>query len=157
LTSEREFNSTPTERKTEGIPMKVHTLISICRQSPNDSSGCDSLRAERSGARTPGEGNILLNHPERPRSPRTLLYNGCLVSFSTVRRPGRDAKHPPLFYRRRRIWIELYLCLPSVPAWHVTGQPLPLPNWEHKGQNLFHIKYLICISVVAMLLFKAVG
>jgi hypothetical protein len=24
------------------------------------------------------------------------------------------------------VWVELYPFLPSVPAWHITGQPLPL-------------------------------
>ena len=95
MTSEREFNSPLAERKTEGISMTVHTLVSICQQRTNDSRGCFLLRTEWSGARKTGEGKFLRNHPDRPRGPPILLYNGCLVSFSAVKRPGLDADNPP--------------------------------------------------------------
>ena len=85
MTSEPEFNAALTGRETEGIPVKVHTLVSICQESTNDSRGCNLLRVERSGTRNADEGKILRNHPDRPRGPPIILYNGCLVFFSTVK------------------------------------------------------------------------
>jgi hypothetical protein len=96
MTSELEFNLALTERESEGKTMKMHALISILYQSTNDSRDRDSLRAERSGVRNSGEGEILQNHPDWPRGPPILLYNGCLLSFSVVKGPGRDAELPPL-------------------------------------------------------------
>ena len=42
-----------------------------------------------------GEGGIFCTRRDRPWGPPNFLYNGCLVSIPGVKRPGRDADHPP--------------------------------------------------------------
>jgi hypothetical protein len=66
----------------------------LCYYCGRDS---DSLRAGRSGVRTPwrGVGEIFRFQQVRPRGPPRLLYNGHRVSFPGVKRPGRDVNHPP--------------------------------------------------------------
>lgn len=39
---------------------------------------------------------------------------------------ARASRWPPIPFQGQR-WVQLYLYLTSVPPWHVTGQPLPLP------------------------------
>jgi hypothetical protein len=34
-------------------------------------------------------------------------------------------------HRRVSKWVELYVYSPSVRTWHVTGKPLPFPNYQH--------------------------
>jgi hypothetical protein len=36
-----------------------------------------------------------------------------------------------------RLWIKLYLCSPSVPAWHVTGRPLPSQEVSLLGNRIY--------------------
>jgi len=53
-------------------------------------------------------------------------------SFPGVKRPGRDADHPPSSSAEDEEGVELYLCSPSGPSWPVLGRtlqlPLPLPT-----------------------------
>jgi hypothetical protein len=46
------------------------------RQKPIILSTCELLRAGRSGNRIPLRGEIFRTHPDRPRGPPSLLYNG---------------------------------------------------------------------------------
>jgi hypothetical protein len=73
----------------------------------------------------PGAGKIFRTHPYRPRGPTSILYKGYRVTFPGVKRQGRDADHP--FTSGAVVGMGIALPLaPSVPAWHFTGQPLPL-------------------------------
>jgi len=55
---------------------------------------------------------------------------------------GKSARAWP-FQGRDRVSIELNLCLPYIPPWHVMGQPLPLilpsPGTETVGVNGTHL------------------
>ena len=46
------------------------------------------------------------------------------VTFPGVKRPGRDADHPPPSKCRGQERVELYLYLPSGPQWPVIGREL---------------------------------
>ena len=48
-------------------------------------------------------------------------------SLPGVKRPGRDADHPPPSKCRDQERVGLYLYSPYGPSWPVTGAPLPLP------------------------------
>ena len=39
-------------------------------------------------------GDIFRTRPDRPWDPLNLLYNGYRISFTGVKRPGRDVEHP---------------------------------------------------------------
>ena len=41
------------------------------------------------------ESRIFRTHPDRPRGPPSLLYNGYRVSFPGIKRPGRGVDYPP--------------------------------------------------------------
>jgi hypothetical protein len=56
--------------------------------------------------------------PHLPQGPPSLLYNGYRLSFPGVKRPGRGAVHP----LHSTAGVQNASLLPSVPAWHVTGQ-----------------------------------
>ena len=64
-------------------------------------------------------------HPSRP-APGPVQPPA--QKFAGVKRPRRGADHPPPSRAEVKEIVELYLCLPSGPAWPLTGQPLPLPN-----------------------------
>ena len=49
-----------------------------------------TVRASNSGG-----GDIFHARPDRPWGPPSLLYDGYLVSFPAVKRPGRGVDHPP--------------------------------------------------------------
>jgi len=72
------------------------TLCSICTGGIRSLQHLysDLLRAGRFGDRTPVEGDISRTHVDRTWGPPSLLYNGCRVSFSRVKRPGRDVNYP---------------------------------------------------------------
>ena len=52
---------------------------------------------------------------------RNLLYNGYLVSFPGVKRPGRGVDHPPPSSIKVKERVELYVYSPSRPSWPVVG------------------------------------
>jgi hypothetical protein len=62
----------------------------------------DWLRAGRSGDRIPLVGEIFRTRPDRPWGPPSLVYNGYLVSFPGLKRPGRGVDHPPHLAPRYR-------------------------------------------------------
>ena len=68
----------------------------------------------------PTGGEIFCSHSERPQGLPTLLYNWNWVSFLAVKWTECGARHLPLLGPQWSI-----LSILSVPAWHVTGQPLP--------------------------------
>jgi hypothetical protein len=39
-------------------------------------------------------------------------------SFPGVKRPGREAQHPPPSSAEVKEWVELYLHSPNKPSWH---------------------------------------
>ena len=54
-----------------------------------------------------------------------------------VKWPRRDADHPPWSDAEVKEGVQLYLCCPSGPSWHILGWPLPLPwpvlfEWKFK-------------------------
>jgi hypothetical protein len=57
---------------------------------------------------------------DQARDPFILLYNEHGVCFLWVRRSGCGVEHPPLPSAEVKEIVELYLCLSSLPAWHVT-------------------------------------
>jgi len=75
--------------------------------------------------------------PDRLRGPTQLsvpwtprLFPGGQVA-GPGSGPGRGVDHPPTYSAEVKERIELYLCSPSVPAWHVTGitlTPLTILN-----------------------------
>ena len=58
-----------------------------------------------------GEGEIFRTRRDRPWGPPSFLYNGCLVSFPGVKRPGRDADHPPASSAE----VKVYCCTSTPP------------------------------------------
>ena len=69
----------------------------------------------------PGWGERFWTYPVRPRGPPSLLWDGYRVSFPGVKRPGRGVNHPSSSSAEVKERVELYVYLPSVPNWHVTG------------------------------------
>ena len=81
-------------------------------------------------------------------------------SFPGVKRPGRDADHPPPSRAKVEGRVEPYLCSPSGPSWPVIGRPLPLPlpqtgtqSFEtsitvHSRHNVTSQKTLILIDII---------
>ena len=78
--------------------------------------GLDGLEIE---SRLGGE--VFHTHPDWPRGPPSLLYNGQEVSFPEVKWPGRVIDHPPPSSAEVKERVELYLYSPSVPSWTVIG------------------------------------
>jgi hypothetical protein len=75
---------------------------------------------------TPGEGEIFRTRRDRSRGPPSFLYNGCLVSFPGVKRPGRDGNHPPPSSAE----VTAYCCAFTPPlGLHdlLYGEHFPLP------------------------------
>jgi hypothetical protein len=58
---------------------------------------------------------------DRPYGPPSLQYNGYRVSFLGVKRPGRDADHPPASSAEVKEKVQLYLYSSSEPSWRVIG------------------------------------
>ena len=58
-----------------------------------------------------GEGDIFRTRRDRPWCPHIFLHNGCLVSFPGVKRPGRDADHPPTSSTE----VQTYCCTSAPP------------------------------------------
>ena len=54
-----------------------------------------TLRAGRSGDRIPVGGEIFRTRPDRRWGQPSLLYNGYLVCFPGVKRPGLGVDDPP--------------------------------------------------------------
>jgi len=54
-------------------------------------------------------------------------YTMGTLSYPGVKRPGRDADHPPPSSVEVEERIELYIYFTSGPSWPVIGLPLPLP------------------------------
>jgi hypothetical protein len=48
-----------------------------------------------------------ITHPDRAWIPPSLLYDGCWLSFSEVKRPGHDIDHPPPYSTKDKGRIEL--------------------------------------------------
>jgi hypothetical protein len=63
-----------------------------------------------------GGGDIFRTRPDRPWGPPSLLYNGYLVSFPGVKRPGRGVDHPPSSSAIVKERVELYFYSPSGPS-----------------------------------------
>jgi hypothetical protein len=72
----------------------------------------DTLRAGRSGDRTPFGSEISRTRPDLPWGPPSLLYNGYRVSFPGVKRPGPGVDHPPPSSAEVEERVELYLYSP---------------------------------------------
>jgi len=73
----------------------------------------------------PGGSEIFRTCPDPFWGPPSLLYNGHLVSFPWVKRPGRGLGHPPtpsIAEVKKR--VELYLYTPSVPYFSRVNFPL---------------------------------
>lgn len=69
------------------------------------------------------------------------IKNGYQVSFSGVKRSGPAVDYPPPSSTEvDRVWVEMYLCLLSVPAWCVTAFVL------YNNDNLI-TNILLCYSV----------
>jgi hypothetical protein len=47
-------------------------------------------------------------------------------SFFRVKRKGHGTDHPPSSNAKVKERVELYLCCPYVPFWHVMGRSLPI-------------------------------
>jgi hypothetical protein len=60
-------------------------------------------------------GRNLRARQDRPRVPPSLPYNGKWV-FPGVKRPGRSDNHIPRSSADVANGLDLYLCLPPVPA-----------------------------------------
>ena len=54
---------------------------------------------------------IFRTRPDRPWGPPNLMYNGYLVSFPGVKRPGRDVDHPLPSTAEVKERVQLYLSL----------------------------------------------
>ena len=52
---------------------------------------------------------------------KPVLYNGYLVSFPGIKRPGRGVNHPPPSSTEVKERVELYFFL-YVPSWQVVGR-----------------------------------
>jgi hypothetical protein len=89
----------------------------------------------------PAEGEIFRSRQDRPWGPPSLLYNGYLVSFLGVKRPGRGVDHPPSSARVNER-VELYLS-PSGPLWPVLGRTLPLFKL-YQNQRTYSTTYVCC-------------
>ena len=64
-------------------------------------------------------------HPSRPAlGAHTASCTMGTGSFPRVKRPGRDADHPPSSKRRSHERVGLYLYSPSGSSWPVTGWTL---------------------------------
>jgi hypothetical protein len=68
------------------------------------------LEAGRSGNRIPVGVEIFRNLPDRPGAHTTSYAKGT-ESFPGVKRPGRDADHPPPSMCQGHERVELYLLL----------------------------------------------
>jgi hypothetical protein len=69
--------------------------------------------------------SLLHTRPHQLWNWSSFLYNGYRSFFPEVKRPVCDFDHPPSF-SIKDTWVILYIYSPSVPAWRVTGRPLPL-------------------------------
>jgi hypothetical protein len=78
------------------------------------SLSCPAVRGSN-----PFGGEIFRNRPDRPRGPRSLLYNGYRVF------PGGKAagawRLPPTLAGAEVKGVELYLYSPSGPSWSIVG------------------------------------
>jgi hypothetical protein len=80
---------------------------------------CDSLRAKRSGNRTPVEARFLRAHLEQTWCPPGLLKNGYRVLFPGVKRPGRSViTHHHLISRLKKEYS--YNSTPSLGLFYTT-------------------------------------
>ena len=57
----------------------------------------------------PGEVEVSLTRPDRPRSPSNLLYNGHRVYFLEVKRPERGVDHPRASSAKVKESLESYV------------------------------------------------
>jgi hypothetical protein len=108
----------------------------------------------------PGGGEIFRSRPDRPRGPPSLLYNGYRVSFPGVKRPGREAHHPPSSSAKVKERVELYLYSPSGPSWTVLGRTLPLPLHEINSLKVMavccknHTEHIHSVGKIWVFFFK---
>ena len=86
----------------------------------------ESLRAGRSGDRTPVGGKIFCTRPDRPWDPPNLLYNEYRVLPPGVKRPGRGVNHTIPSSAEVKERVKLYIYSTSGPSWPVLGWALPL-------------------------------
>jgi hypothetical protein len=108
----------------------------------NNGFSNDSLRAGRYGDRIPVGARFSAPPPDRrPWGPPSLLYNGYLVSFPGMKRPGRGVDHPPSSSARVKERVELCLYSPSGPSWPVLGRTLPLTAFG----NTQNVVYVLCL------------
>jgi len=61
----------------------------------------------------PGGGEVFSDHPDWPRGPPSLLYNGYLVSFPGVKWRGGGLNHPPPPSTKLKERLDLYFYSPS--------------------------------------------
>ena len=85
----------------------------------------DSLRAGWSGDRIPVGGETSRTSPVQSWGRPSLLTMGT-GSFMGVKRTGSGTDHPPTSSSEVKVRVELYICSPSGPSWHVIGRTLPL-------------------------------
>ena len=76
------------------------------------------------------EGEIFHTRPDRLWGP----INGYRISFSRVKRPGRDVNHPPPSSAEVKERVELYLYSSfensqAVLGWNLPSNFLPYPYW----------------------------
>jgi hypothetical protein len=93
-------------------------LIGQCSRYSN------SLLAGRSGDRIPVGARFSASVPDRSCGPSSILYNGYWISFSRVKRPGRDVNHRATSSAEVKERVELYIYSPSGPSWPLLGRNL---------------------------------
>ena len=81
---------------------------------------CDSLRAGRSGDRTPAEASFPTPVQTGPGAHPASSTMGT-GSFPWVKQPGRGVNHPSPPSAEVKERVELYLYCPSGPSWTVLG------------------------------------
>jgi hypothetical protein len=86
----------------------------------------DSLGAGRPRRRI-SVGEIFCTLTDRLLGPPSLLYNGYLVSFPGVKRPGLGVDHIPPSSAQFKDSLGLDFDSPSGLSWPVLGWILPLP------------------------------
>ena len=95
----------------------------------------NSLRAARSGDRTPVRTRLSTPIQTASGVPPSPQYSGKLVSFPEVKRPGRGVDHPPSSSAAVKERVELHLNSSSGPS-------SPVAGWTsfHRGSAVGRVK-----------------
>jgi hypothetical protein len=101
----------------------------------------DSLRAGRSGDRTPVGARFSAPDQTGPGAYQVSSTMGT-GSFQGVKRPGRGVDHPPPSSAEVKERVELYLYSPSGSSWTLLGWTLPcLPSTRPASLDFSVILY----------------